>query len=158
MKDVNLKFFLSLFIYFWEWVREQARESTRWERQREGDTESEAGFRFCADTSELDTGLEPTNLKTMTWAEVRRLTDWATQAPLKIQILRIRKPSESQKKSKKKSTLSTSYYTHTSHCAAEYQNQRKDLRKNTFPTNERKWAQQKKPGRQWYNISTGLKS
>ena len=33
---------------------------------------------------ELDMGLELTNHEIMTWAQVRRLTDWANQTPLCI--------------------------------------------------------------------------
>ena len=34
--------------------------------EREGDTESEAGSRLCAVSTEPDTGLEPTNYEIMT--------------------------------------------------------------------------------------------
>ena len=37
--------------------------------------------RLQAVSTEPDTGLEPTNREIMTWAEVGRSTDWATQAP-----------------------------------------------------------------------------
>ena len=50
--------------------------------EREGDTESEAGTRLWAISPEPDMGLKLTDLETVTWAEVGRLTDWATQAPL----------------------------------------------------------------------------
>ena len=43
--------------------------------EREGDTESEAGFRLRAVSTEPDVGLEPTNHKIMTCTEVRYLTD-----------------------------------------------------------------------------------
>ena len=49
--------------------------------EREGDTESETGSRLWAVSTEPDAGLEPTDRKIVTWAEVGRLTDWATQAP-----------------------------------------------------------------------------
>ena len=52
------------------------------EGQREGDTESEAGSRLWAVSTEPDAGLELTDCEIMTWAEVGRPTDWATQAPL----------------------------------------------------------------------------
>ena len=55
----------------------------RGEAEREGDTESEAGSRFWAVNTEPEAGLEPTTSEIMTWAEVRRLTDWVTQAPQK---------------------------------------------------------------------------
>ena len=44
-------------------------------REREGDTESEAGSRLRAISTEPDAGLEPTNLEIMTCAEVGRSTD-----------------------------------------------------------------------------------
>ena len=49
--------------------------------EREGDTESEAGSRLWAISPEPHAGLELTNREIVTWAEVGRLTDWATQAP-----------------------------------------------------------------------------
>ena len=52
------------------------------EGHREGDTESETGSRLQAVSTEPDVGLELTDREIMTWAEVGRLTDWATQAPL----------------------------------------------------------------------------
>ena len=48
--------------------------------EREGDTESEAGSRLWAVSTEPDAGLELTDREIMTWAEVVRSTDWATQA------------------------------------------------------------------------------
>ena len=50
--------------------------------ERETHTESEAGSRLWAVSTETDVGLEPMNREIMTWAEVRRLTYGATQAPL----------------------------------------------------------------------------
>ena len=73
-------FLLNFFnIYLSLWDRD-----TAWvgEGQREGDTESKAGSRLRADSTEPDVGLELTNPKTMTWAKVRCLTYWATQASL----------------------------------------------------------------------------
>ena len=61
-------------------LRDRERQH-EWEREREGDPECEAGSRLWAVSPEPDAGLELTNCETMTWAEVRRLTDWATQAP-----------------------------------------------------------------------------
>ena len=43
--------------------------------KREGDTESEAGSRLRAVSTEPDMGLEHTNREIMTRAEVGRLTD-----------------------------------------------------------------------------------
>ena len=65
------------FIYFWEINRAQVGEG-----QRENETESEAGSRLWALSIQPDVGLEPTNYEIMTWAKVRHLTEWATQAPL----------------------------------------------------------------------------
>ena len=50
--------------------------------EREGDTESEAGSRLWAVSTESEAGLELMDPEIMTWAQVGRLTDWATQAPL----------------------------------------------------------------------------
>ena len=50
--------------------------------EREGDTESKAGSRLWVVSTEPDVDLESTNHEIMTWAEVRQLTDWATQVPL----------------------------------------------------------------------------
>ena len=50
-------------------MREREKERDRaqaGEGQREGDTESEAGSRFCAVSIEPDTGLGPTSCKIMT--------------------------------------------------------------------------------------------
>ena len=52
--------------------------------EREGDTESETGSRLWAVNTEPDAGLELTDREIMTWAEVGRSTDWATQVPLPI--------------------------------------------------------------------------
>ena len=76
-------FFLLTFIYFLR-VRDWARAG---EVQREGDVELEACSRLWVVSTEPDGGLEPTNREIMTWAEVSRPTDWATQAPLKSQFL-----------------------------------------------------------------------
>ena len=51
------------------------------EGQREGgNTESEAGSRIQAISTEPDMGLELMNCEITTGAEVGTLTDWATQA------------------------------------------------------------------------------
>ena len=55
--------------------------------EREGDIDSEAGSRFWAASTEPDVGLEPANREIATWAKVRRLTDWATQALPKREFL-----------------------------------------------------------------------
>ena len=64
-----------MFIHFSETEREGR------EAEREGDTESKAGSSLWAVSTEPDTGLELTDYKTMTWAEVRCFIDWATQGP-----------------------------------------------------------------------------
>ena len=71
-----------MFIYF-----EREREHVPVEEgQREEDTEPKAGFRLRAVSTEPDTRVELTNHQIMTWAEVERSTDWATQAPQEIEI------------------------------------------------------------------------
>ena len=53
-----------------------------WEgAEREGDTDSEAGFRLGAVSTELDVGLEITNREITKLAKVRRPTDRVTQVP-----------------------------------------------------------------------------
>ena len=52
--------------------------------EREGDTESEASSRLWAISPEPDAGLELVDREIVTWAEVRRPTNWATQAPLNL--------------------------------------------------------------------------
>ena len=70
-----LQFFLSLFIFERTWAGEGQRE-------RESQNPKQApGSRLRAHSTEPDMELELMNLKIMTWAEVGRLTDWATQAP-----------------------------------------------------------------------------
>ena len=68
-----------MFIYFWE--RERERQSIS-EAETEG--ESKAGSRLWAVRTEPNVGLEPMNCEIMTWAEVGRSTNWATQAPLHV--------------------------------------------------------------------------
>ena len=67
--------------------RERERES-RVGADREGDTESQAGSRLWAVSTEPDAGLKLTNYEIMTWAEVGCLTNWATQAPLLLLFLK----------------------------------------------------------------------
>ena len=64
-----------MFIYFWERQRQNA---SGLGAEREGDTESEAGSRLQAVSTEPDPGLKPMNHKIMTWAKVEH---WATQLP-----------------------------------------------------------------------------
>ena len=49
--------------------------------EKEGDTESQAGSRLWAVSTEPDAGLQLMDCEIMTWAEVRRPTVWATQVP-----------------------------------------------------------------------------
>ena len=56
--------------------------------EREGDMESEAGSRLWAVSTEPDTGLELTNCEIMTWAEVGRSDNGATQVPQKMLFLK----------------------------------------------------------------------
>ena len=59
-------------------VREGEREQVR-ERQREREQKIWSGLR--TDSREPDAGLKLTNYEVTTWAKVRCLTGWATQAP-----------------------------------------------------------------------------
>ena len=59
--------------------------------EREGDTESKAGSRLRAISTERDAGLKLTNRKIVTWAEVGCPTDWAAQVPLMKYIILKRK-------------------------------------------------------------------
>ena len=67
-----------MFIYFWDRERQSM---NRGGAEREGDTESETGSRLWAVSTEPDAGLKLTDHEIMTWAEVGRLTDRATQEP-----------------------------------------------------------------------------
>ena len=69
-----------MFIYFWEREKQSVSKGGT---KREGDTESEAGSRLWAVSTKSHAGLELTDSKIMTWAEVGPLADWATQAPPK---------------------------------------------------------------------------
>ena len=61
-------------------LRDRERQITsRGGAEKEGDTESEAGSRLWAVSTEPDKELEPTNCEIITWAEVGRLINWATQ-------------------------------------------------------------------------------
>ena len=68
-----------MFIYFGDRERQSMNGGGA---EREGDTESEAGSRLGAISPEPDAGLELMDREMVTWAEVGRSTDWATQAPL----------------------------------------------------------------------------
>ena len=62
-------------------LRVRERQSmSRGGAERWGDTESEAGSRLWAVSTEPDAGLELTDREIVTWAKVGRLTDRATQA------------------------------------------------------------------------------
>ena len=69
-----------MFIYFWETERDSMGGAGGTERE---DIEPEAGSRLRAVSTEPDAGLELRSCEIMTWAEVGRSTDWATQAPHK---------------------------------------------------------------------------
>ena len=69
--------------------------------QREGDTETEAHSRLWSVTTEPDVGLKATNCEIMTWTEVRRLTDWATQVRPKSTLFDSNVADSSQIKKKK---------------------------------------------------------
>ena len=59
------------------------------DEQRGGDTESEAGSRLWAVSTEPDAGLELPKCEIMTRVEVGCLINWATQAPLGKTIFKV---------------------------------------------------------------------
>ena len=59
-----------MFIYFWE---TQWQSESRGGAERQGDTETKAGSRLWAISTEPDMGLEHTNCEIMIWAEAGRL-------------------------------------------------------------------------------------
>ena len=67
-------YLLCLFIFETEHKLERGRD-------RNTHTESEAGSRLRAVSTEPNARLESTNREIMTWAKVRHLTNWATQVP-----------------------------------------------------------------------------
>ena len=69
---LHLIFYFLLFLIVYLFLRETECE---WGRCREGDTESEAGSRLQAVSTEPDTGFKPTDREIMTLAEVRCSTD-----------------------------------------------------------------------------------
>ena len=72
-----------MFIYFWDRERQSMNGGGS---ERERDTESETGPRLWAISPEPDAGLELTDHEIVTWAEVGRLTDRATQVPLEKSV------------------------------------------------------------------------
>ena len=72
------KFFFNIYLF----LRDRERRSmSGGGAEREKETQSEAGCRLWAVSTEPDEGLEPTNCEIMTWAKVWCSTDWAIQAP-----------------------------------------------------------------------------
>ena len=73
------------FFYVYLFLKDTERQRTsRGGAEREGDTESKAGSRLWAVSTEPDAGLKLTDNVIMTWAEVGRLTEWATLALLEL--------------------------------------------------------------------------
>ena len=70
-----------MFIYFWEKDCVSGRGA-----ESKGNTESKAGSRLWTVSTEPGMGLEPTNREIMIWAEVRHLTNWATQVPRSMEL------------------------------------------------------------------------
>ena len=71
------------FIIFWcLFIFEKENTSWGWgTAEREGSTESEAGSRLWAISTEPKGGLKLTNGEIMTWAKNRSSTNWVTQVP-----------------------------------------------------------------------------
>ena len=89
--SLNLLFFFNFFLTFicyWETERNRAWAGAG-QRERETQNPKQApGSELSAQS--LTRGSKVTNREIMTWAEVGRLTDWATQAPLSITFLKTR--------------------------------------------------------------------
>ena len=62
-----------MLIYSWERQKDRARVGG--EAEKEGDTESEAGSRVRAVSTDPDAGFQPTKHKIMTWAKAGRPTN-----------------------------------------------------------------------------------
>ena len=83
-RDVwTLREIIYIFLNVYLFLR-QRESMNRGGAEREGDTESETGSGLWAVSTEPDAGLELMDREIMTWAEVGRLTDRATQAPREI--------------------------------------------------------------------------
>ena len=92
--SVLFKIFFNVYLF----LRETERESSRREGpEREGDTESEAGSRLRAVSTEPYVGLELTECTIMTWAKVRHLSGWATQVPQAQSYLKAALPDKGYK-------------------------------------------------------------
>ena len=81
-----------MFIYIWERERQRDRETEpelARGRERIRGTESEAGSRLPAVSTEPNARHKPVNREIMTWAEVPLLTDWDTQGPLVWDLMSI---------------------------------------------------------------------
>ena len=77
---IFLKIFLNIYLF---WERQSMSSGGA---EREEDTESKAGSRLRAASTEPNTGLELRNHEVMTWPEVRCLTNWVTRAPQLIHL------------------------------------------------------------------------
>ena len=81
---ISNKLFLML-IYFWE--RDRDRE---WEGERQREKGRQRNWNgLYTDSRKPSAGLELMNCEIMTWAEVRCLTYWATQASLELLLCKI---------------------------------------------------------------------
>ena len=78
----NLLFCFSFLKVFYLVLRERAGEGKR-ERETQNLKQTPS-----FELSQPDEGLEPKNSEIITWAEVRCLTDWATQVPLLLFIFK----------------------------------------------------------------------
>ena len=71
-----------LFYKFFKMFVSERETETETETETERQTESEAGSRLWAVSTQPNAELKLTNWEIVTWAEVRGLTNWATQALL----------------------------------------------------------------------------
>ena len=86
---IKSRLFSHLFLLmFYLFLRErESAHTSRGGTKREGDTESEAGSRIQAVSSEPNMGLKPMNCEIPTWTEVGLLTDGAARCPKRCYIL-----------------------------------------------------------------------
>ena len=77
----NFNFFLKFLHLFILETQRETEHKRRRGRESEWDTESKAGSRLWAVSTEPAAGLELTSCEIMTWAQVGCSTNWATQVP-----------------------------------------------------------------------------
>ena len=77
-----IRFLQSFYFYFFNVYLFLRERETECEQERSRERRQRIQSRLWAVSTEPSVGLELMNCEIMTWAKVRGLTDWATQAPL----------------------------------------------------------------------------